>query len=241
MNLGTTRENIAIFSGVTILLYMVTRRLHARLPRWWTSPLFLAPIILVFGALLFGVEYANYIQSTRWLVLFLGPVTVAFAIPIYEQRQLLVRNWQILAVGLLVGSIASVVSSWIFATMMGLDPALRLSLLPRSISTPFAMNVSGSIGGAPDITAVFVAVTGVCGAGMGEAIIHRFPIQSSVAKGALLGMGAHGAGVAKAKQLGPEEASVAGLLMVLVGLTNVLLAPLVSSLAHYLFASPGRG
>jgi putative effector of murein hydrolase len=97
------------------------------------------------------------------------------------------------------------------------------------------MSVSGAIGGAPDITAVFVAITGVCGAGIGEAIIQRLPIQSTLARGALLGMGAHGAGVAKAKQIGQEEASEAGLIMVLVGLTNVLLAPVASSIAGYVF------
>lgn len=40
-------------------------------------------------------------------------------------------------------------------------------------------------------------------------------------------MGAHGAGTAKAYEIGAEEGSVAGLMMVLVGLVNVLAAPLL--------------
>jgi putative effector of murein hydrolase len=44
---------------------------------------------------------------------------------------------------MVVGSIASVLSSWTLATLVGLDGSLRLSLLPRSITTPFAMEVSG--------------------------------------------------------------------------------------------------
>jgi putative effector of murein hydrolase len=234
MNFGGLGQNTVIFSGVTIFLYALARKMHIHLPRWWTSPLFLAPIILMAIALMFHISYSNYIRATHWLVLLLGPVTVAFAVPIYQHRRVIGHNWPILAVGLVVGSFSAVVSSWVFATTLGLDPTLRLSLLPRSMSTPFAMSVSGSIGGSPDITAVFVAVTGICGAGIGEAIIQWLPIKSALARGALLGMGAHGAGVAKAKQIGQEEASVAGLLMVFVGLVNVLLAPLASTIIRHL-------
>jgi putative effector of murein hydrolase len=41
-------------------------------------------------------------------------------------------------------------------------------------------------------------------------------------------MGAHGAGTAKAHEIGTEEGSVAGLIMVLVGLLNVLIAPVIA-------------
>jgi putative effector of murein hydrolase len=67
-------------------------------------------------------------------------------------------------------------SSWALATALGLNDLLRLSLLPRSISTPFAMTISGEIGGAPDLTAVFGIVTGIVGALVGETMLARFPI-----------------------------------------------------------------
>jgi putative effector of murein hydrolase len=59
--------------------------------------------------------------------------------------------------------------------------------------------------------------------------LRILPLKSSLARGALFGMGAHGAGVAKANQIGAEEGSVAGLVMVLVGLVNVLAAPLLAA------------
>ena len=105
---------------------------------------------------------------------------------------------------------------------------MRLSLLPRSISTPFAMTISGEIGGTPDLTAVFVVVTGIVGAILGEVFVNCLPLHSPLARGVLLGVGAHGAGTAKAHEIGRQEGSVAGLVMVLVGLFNVLLAPLVA-------------
>jgi putative effector of murein hydrolase len=95
------------------------------------------------------------------------------------------------------------------------------------MSTPFAMTVSGDIGGVPNLTAVFVIFTGVFGAALGEAMLAILPLRSVLARGALFGMGAHAAGVAKAHEIGREEGSIAGLVMVLVGLLNVLAAPLL--------------
>lgn len=95
------------------------------------------------------------------------------------------------------------------------------------------MFVSDSLGGMLDLTAVFVALTGVLGAALGETIIYRLPLRSSLVRGTLLGMGAHGAGVAIAHSVGQEEGTIAGLVMVFVGLTNVLVAHLAGGLLKY--------
>ncbi len=221
----------AVFwSAVTILGYFLAKRLHGRLGRWWSSPLVLAPLGLILLALALHESYRAYIAGTHWLVSLLGPATVAFAVPIWEQRALIRRAWPVLLAGVVVGSVTAMISAWLMAQALGLDPQLRLSLLPRSMSTPFAMTVSGEIGGLPDLTAVFVVITGVFGAMVGEVILAVLPLRSALARGALFGMGAHGAGVAKAHGIGREEGTVAGLIMVLVGLVNVLVAPLLAKL-----------
>jgi predicted murein hydrolase (TIGR00659 family) len=222
----------AVFwSAATIGFYLVAKILYRRWPCWWLTPLAMTPVLLIFAVSCLHISYSDYIRATHWLVALLGPATVAFAIPIYEQRALIRLHWPVLVVGVLAGSTTAMLSAWVLATILGIDGTLRLSLLPRSMSTPFAMAVSGDIGGVPDLTAVFVVLTGVLGAALGEIILARLPIRSTLARGALLGMGAHGAGTAKAHEIGREEGSIAGLVMVLVGLLNVLLAPL---LAQYL-------
>ncbi|GLK84280.1 LrgB family protein [Ancylobacter defluvii] len=221
---------ILLWSVVTIGFYWGAKRLYRRWPHWWLSPLAVTPALIALVVLALHASYRDYIGGTRWLVLLLGPATVAFAIPIYQQRDLIRRHWPVLLTGMIVGSGTSVLTSWGLATLVGLDGALRLSLLPRSISTPFAMEVSGGIGGIPDLTAVFVVVTGIAGAAIGDIILARMPIATALARGALFGLGAHGAGTARAHQIGETEGAVAGLVMVLVGLLNVLAAPLVAHL-----------
>ena len=219
----------AIFwSAATIALYFGAKALYRRRRRWWLMPLTVSPLILIIAALSLHTSYRDYIRGTHWLVSLLGPATVAFAVPIYELRSLIRRHWPVLALGTVAGSVTAMVSAWVLATLLGLDGALRLSLLPRSMSTPFAMAVSGEIGGAPDLTAVFVIVTGILGIVIGDVVLAWWPIPSTLARGALLGIGAHGVGTAKAHEIGREEGSIAGLTMILVGLFNVLLAPLLA-------------
>jgi predicted murein hydrolase (TIGR00659 family) len=218
-----------VWSAITIGFYLAAKRLHRRWPRWWLMPLAVTPALLIIVVLSLHASYRDYIRGTGWLVSLLGPATVAFAVPIYEQRALIRRQWPVLVIGTLAGSATAIFTGWVLASLLGLDGALRLSLLPRSISTPFAMEVSSDIGGIPDLTAVFVVLTGVFGAILGEFMLAWLPIRSTLARGALFGVGAHGAGTAKAHEIGREEGSVAGLVMVLVGLLNVLMAPSLAS------------
>ena len=65
-------------------------------------------------ALLLHASYQDYMHDSRWLLALLGPATVAFAVPIYEQRALIRRYWPILLFGVTVGSttLIAVVLTW---------------------------------------------------------------------------------------------------------------------------------
>ena len=116
----------------------------------------------------------------------LGPATVAFAVPVWEQRALVHAYWPVLAVAMLAGSIAAVASSWALARLVGLEGELLLSLVPRSISTPFAMEVSADLGGIPGLTAVFVIATGLFGALAGDLMLARIGARTALARGAAM-------------------------------------------------------
>ncbi len=214
--------------ALTLLAYLGSRWLYRRSGRYLFSPLILVPTLLLAVAVPLHTAYAEYARNTHWLMGVLGPVTVAFAVPIWQQRALLARHWPALLIGMLAGSTASIGSSWGLAHLLALDTTTSLSLVPRSITTPFAMPVAQDLGGVPELTAVFVMFTGVLGALFGGILLRYLPLRTPLARGALFGVGAHGAGVSRAQEVGREEGSVAGLVMVLTGLLNLLAAPLVA-------------
>jgi len=215
------------WSAATIALYVGSKLAHKRFRKWWSAPVIIAPLLLIALALLAHVSYGDYIRGTHWLIVLIGPATVAFAAPIYAQRALIRRHWPVLLAGMVAGSAASMLSAYGLARALGLDRSLMLSLIPRSVSTPFAMSVSAHIGGVPALSAVFVIITGVIGAMIGEALLYRLPLQSPLSRGALFGAGAHAVGTNKAYQLNADDGAIAGLVMVLSGIGNVLLAPAI--------------
>lgn len=215
------------WSAATIGIYFAAKRVHRRWHAWWLAPLPVTSLVLGLALMLLHVPYAEYQKATHWLAALLGPATVAFAVPIYQNRGLIRRQWRVLLLAMLAGSVTAVVSGWLLASALGLPGDLRLSLLPRSISMPFAVSVSDDLGGIPELTAVFVVATGLLGALIGDLMLLYLPLRSALTRGTLLGMGAHGAGTARAYEAGPQEGSIAGLTMVLVGLLNMLLAPLL--------------
>ncbi|KJK18339.1 LrgB family protein [Pseudomonas sp. NPDC087612] len=226
-----TLEPMPLFwLALTLLAYLGSRWLYRRTGRYLLSPLILVPAVLLAIAVPLHTAYAEYARNTHWLMSVLGPVTVAFAVPIWQQRALLARHWPALTLGMLIGSAASIGSSWGLAQLLALDSSVSLSLVPRSITTPFAMPLAKDLGGVPELTAVFVMFTGVLGAMFGGVLLKYLPLRTPLARGALFGVGAHGAGVSRAHEVGGEEGSVAGLVMVLTGLLNLFAAPLLTLL-----------
>jgi predicted murein hydrolase (TIGR00659 family) len=215
------------WSLFTLLVFWAARRCHRRWPLPLLAPLIVTPMVVGMVVVASRTSYAEYFAGTRWLVWMLGPATVAFAVPVWEQRALIRAHWPALALAMVTGSITALVSTWAMATLLGLDGELLLSLLPRSISTPFAMEVARDLGAVPGLSAVFVIVTGLLGALLGDLMLTRIGARTDLARGTAFGVAAHAIGTARALQVNERQGAIAGLAMVLTGLLNVLATPLL--------------
>ncbi|MDF5803255.1 LrgB family protein [Pseudomonas aeruginosa] len=214
--------------AATVGGYLLSRQLYRRVKWYWLSPIVFVPVLLYALAIPTHTRYADYARDTNWLVALLGPATVAFAIPIWQQRELLMRHWPALLAGMFAGTAVAIGSSWALAQALALDGQVTLSLLPRSITTPFAMEMSHDLGGVPELTAAFVNHRGVRRGDRRHPAARPALAHAAGPRRAQFGVGAHGAGTSRAYEFGGEEGSAAGLLMVLTGLFNLLVAPLVA-------------
>ncbi|WP_300162707.1 LrgB family protein [Solidesulfovibrio sp.] len=212
----------------TLAAYVVSRIVHHYTKSFLTSPLLLTCVLCLALTVGLHASYREYMRGGQWLLLLLGPATVAFALPIYEHRALLRRYWPTLVLGVGFGCALAFGGTWLLSGLLDLPRDVRLSVLPRSFTTPFAMAFAKDVGGAPDLAAVCVIATGILGASLGGMLLKVLPLRCALARGAMLGMGAHGAGVARAREIGDEEGAVAGLVMILAGVTCALLGPAVA-------------
>jgi putative effector of murein hydrolase len=228
--MGTALTAPAFFAA-TLLAYALSRWLYARHRRFLFAPIVLTPLILLALVEATHTPFAVYFQDTRWLTWLLGPATIAFAYPIHTQRALLCRYPLTLAVGVVSALVLGLASSWLLARMFALPPELAKSLLPRSVSTPFAVSAITVWGGNQNLTVICVMITGIVGILIGDTLLGRLKLRSGMARGAALGASAHGLGTTKAYELGMEEGTVASLVMVFAGVAMVLLAPWLGWLA----------
>ncbi len=215
----------------TVACYWVNKRLYRKHPHPLLMPIVATPMVLIGLSLLTHVSYPQYIAQTHWLVWLLGPTTVAFALPLHENRKLLRKHWMSIATGVVVASLVSISTTIAFADMFGLSEALQKGLAVRSITTPFAIEAEKVLGGPTDLAALFVLLTGVSAMLLGETVLRVLPrIRSKLATGASWGGAAHGSGVARARQAGEVQAVMASLVMMIAGAVNVLAAPWVRTL-----------
>lgn len=207
----------------TLGLYYANKKLYRRFHKLPLMPLVFTPILLVLILVLGHISYQSYMGETHWLLWLLGPATIAFAVPVYENVAVIKRHWMSLSAGVVTAVTSSV---WLARGLM-LSDEIQRSLAVRSVTTPFALAAAKPLGGQPDLVALFVVITGVFGMAVGDMLFLRLAIREGMAKGAGFGAASHGAGTARSYELGQQEGVVASLVMMLSGVVVVLAAPLV--------------
>ncbi|MEN4913141.1 LrgB family protein [Erwinia amylovora] len=211
----------------TLVVYFCNKHLYRRWRRLVLMPLVMTPMVLVALLVFTRISWQDYIGESRWLLWLLGPATLAFAVPLYENLAIVRRHWLSLSAGVFTATLVAVCSSVWLARLLTLPEAVQRSLAVRSITTPFALAAAKQVGGQPDLVALFVVITGVFGMATGDLLFLRLAIKQGVAKGAGLGAASHGAGTARAYEIGQQEGVVSSLVMMLSGVVTVMIAPAI--------------
>ena len=189
------------------------------------NPVLTAVIALVVLLKISNTDYQTYFRGAQFIHFLLGPATVALAIPLYREIEVIRKAFVPIMITLAVGSLTAITSALGIAWLLGGERILLLTLAPKSITTPIAMGISEKIGGLPSLTAVAVVLTGITGAVGGDWILKRLKIHDEMARGMALGVASHGIGTAHAIQTSQVAGAFAALAMALNGLFTALLLP----------------
>ena len=98
-----------------------------------------------------------------------------------------------------------------------------VSLIPKSVTTPIAMDVSETLQGIVPITVAVVIITGILGSVFGETIIKLLKSKNAIANGVAYGTAAHALGSAKAVESGEVEGAMASIALIASSMITVLL------------------
>lgn len=214
----------------TIFVFFVMKKVYARFATPLLLPVLTTTITVIVLLQIFDVTYDSYINGAKWIDAMLGPAVVSMAYPLYAQREIIIKNKFSILISVIVAMLSGLISVIVFATLLNFDNELILSLLPKSITTPVAMQISESIGGIPSLTAVFVILAGLTGALTGPFIFKICRIEKVISRGVSMGSASHGIGVAKLSEYGEQALSMGTVSMTLSAVVGSFICPLFALL-----------
>ena len=208
----------SVFFGVLISLAAYGIGMLLKLKTGWSlmNPLLISIILVIITLLLTGVDYKTYSAGANSISYLLTPATICLAVPLYQQVELLKKNYRAVLIGIVSGVLASLCSVLILALIFHFDHASYVTFLPKSITTAIGIGVSEELGGHVSVSVVVIIVTGV----LGNIFAEKF--KEPIAKGIAIGCSSHALGTAKAMEMGTIEGAMSSLSIVVCGVMTVV-------------------
>lgn len=220
-------SNNIVLLALTFGVYYGTRQLQK-----WTGWVVLNPILVTIAVLivflkLTGISYDTYQEGGRYIDFWLKPAIVALGVPLYQHLGQIRRQFVPIIVSQLVGCLVGLVSVVLIARWMGASREVIISLAPKSVTTPIAMEVCSAAGGIPSLTAAIVVCVGLLGAVFGFKMLEVWHVRNPYSQGLGLGAASHAVGTSRAMEKGDTYGAYASLGLILNGVLTALLTPYV--------------
>ena len=223
--------------ALTVVVYVLCELIVDKFELNIVPPFVLAcPMIILF--IYFQepyITYDDYENGAGFINFLLGPATVALALPLYNNRHIIKDNLFVIASGIIVATVTGIVSIFVCGKIFGASDQVLLSMIPKSVTTPIAMDISSAIGGIPALTAACVIFTGMFGATINHKLLETLKIKNNIAIGLSIGASSHGLGTSVCAGKNALQLAIGGASIGLTGIATSLLAPVLLPVLDSLF------
>lgn len=207
----------------TIIIYGIALKFRKQIP-----VIILAGILIIILLQLLKMDYATYNSSASLLTVLLGPATIALGYPLSQNLKTLTKNKRAIYFGLIFATIIAIFLTYLTGKLLHTEINIICSLIPKSVTTPIAVEISKTIGGIPELTACVVVLTGIWGAVTGHKILKLIGIKSDISIGLSIGASSHVMGTSSCieKEKG-QQTTISTLALIIVGILTAVLAPIL--------------
>lgn len=226
-------ENKYFLIALTFVVYVTAQIIQKRTGMSFLNPILVTIAVLICILMSAGVDYQTYAAGGDYIDFWLKSAVVALGVPLYRQLEAIKKQLLPILLAELAGCIAGVVSVVVVAQLLGASKEVILSLAPKSVTTPIAMEIAQTVGGIPALTAAVVVCTGIFGGMAGFKMMKYSRVKSPIAQGLSMGTAAHAVGTSAAMDVGYRYGAFSSLGLTLNGLFTALLTPLILSLLGY--------
>jgi predicted murein hydrolase (TIGR00659 family) len=215
----------AFVIAVTLGAYAASRYLFLKARLTVLNPVLVSTIGIIVVLLAFGIRSEQYEAGRDLMTTLLGPATIALAVPLYRQRHRLLTYWAPIGLGVVCGSVATIVTVVMFARWALLDRMLVLAVAPKSVTAPVAIEIARILGTNLSLTAALVVVTGMVGAMMGPPLLMAVRVSHPVARGVAIGTTSHAQGTAAILQEGEIQGAMSAIAMAMAATFTAFVGP----------------
>lgn len=220
---------IALTFGVYVGAQLLQRKTGLKI----LNPILVSILCLICILCVFGIDYRTYQEGGVYIDAWLKPAVVALGVPLYRQLENIRKQLMPLLLAELAGCVAGILSVVFLAELFGASKEVVLSLAPKAVTTPIAMEISEAVGGLSPVTAAVVVATGIFGGMAGFRIVKFTHVHSPIASGLSVGTAAHAVGTSAAMERGERYGAFSSVGLTINGLLTALLAPFILELLGY--------
>lgn len=220
-------NNSIVLLALTFGTYYAARQLQKRMGWMVLNPILVTIAVLILFLKATHISYATYQLAGRHIEFWLKPAIVALGVPLYQHLGQIRRQFLPIFVSQLAGCLVGIASVVGIARLMGASREVIISLAPKSVTTPIAMEISQTMGGMPSLTAAIVVTVGLFGAVFGFKVLEIWHIRNPYSQGLSLGTASHAVGTSRAMEKGETYGAYASLGLILNGVLTALLTPVV--------------
>ena len=220
-------QNNIVLLALTFGVFYASRQFQK-----WTGWIVLNPILVTIAVLILflqftGISYETYHEAGQYIDFLLKPAIVALGVPLYRNLKRIRQQLLPIFLSQLAGCLAGIISVVAIAKLTGASSAVIISLAPKSVTTPIAMEICKATGGIPSLTAAIVVCVGLFGAVFGFKVLEVWHIRNPYSQGLSIGTASHAVGTSRAMEKSETHGAYASLGLILNGVLTSILTPLI--------------
>ena len=212
---------------LTVFAYFIALKIN-KIKYLSKLPTVIISVFIVYTVLsLIKFDISVYQQYNSIILFLLGPAIVALSIPLVKNFNLLKRNYHVILIGIIISTFFAVLSVILIGCLFKLNYNIMVSIIPKSVTLPVAIEITKIINGKMEITILLVMFSGIFGASLGHSILKLIGVKNNLAIGCSLGFISHVLGTAACLERNSFQAAVSTTTLILSCISTAIITPII--------------
>ncbi len=212
---------------LTVFAYCIALKIN-KIKYLSKLPTVLISVLIVYLILsLIKFDISVYQQYNGIILFLLGPAIVSLSIPLVKNFNLLKKNYSVILTGITISTFFAVLSVILIGCLFKLNYNIMVSIIPKSVTLPVAIEITKIINGKQEITILLVMFSGIFGASLGHSILKLIGVKNNLAIGCSLGFISHVLGTAACLERNSFQAAVSTTTLILSCISTAIITPII--------------